>query len=121
MRRYNPYEDQFPQPETFVTKGGSNNVESKRKQRKCIDHRAKAFEEIVNDDSHFGDHTIKVGVTIGNKVRNLRCENEWTQKELAMKLNVKVDVIRDIENGSAKKDMKLLRHLESIFNESIIT
>ena len=121
MRRYNPYEDQFPQPETFVTKGAVNTSANGKKQRKCIDHRAKAFEEIVNDDSHFGDHTVKVGVTIGNCVRVLRAEREWTQKELAMKLNVKADVIRDIENGSGKKDMKLLRRLEAVFEDTIIT
>ena len=120
MSRYNPYEDQFAKPQTFITKGASVvQAEEQRRRRGLGDRKARQFEEIANDTETFGNQMPTMGSSIGNKVRSLRSQNEWTQKELAMKMSVKVDVIRDIENGSARMDTKLIRKLETIFGESI--
>ena len=117
--KYHPYVDQFKKPATLITRDFAAEEAERQKRRKHIDHRAKAFEELVNDNTHFGDSTPKMGHSIGSRVRCLRSQNEWTQRELALKMSVKVDLIRDIENGTARMDNRVIRKLETIFGESI--
>ncbi len=59
--------------------------------------------------------TIKVDLSFGQKVRNLRREKGWRQKELADKVRVTTRTIRRIENVKAGESRSFdTRNLESI-------
>lgn len=53
---------------------------------------------------------------IGIKIQQKRQELKLTQKDLAFKINVKVDIIQKIETGNYVYDCKLLNKLERILN-----
>jgi putative transcription factor len=53
-------------------------------------------------------------ISFANRLKTLRCEKEMTQKDLAQRANVKVDIIRDYENGKGIPDGKLISRLEQI-------
>lgn len=53
---------------------------------------------------------------ISLKVQRRRQELKLTQKELALKINKNVNVIQEIENGTAKYDRSVLNKLERVLN-----
>jgi putative transcription factor len=53
-------------------------------------------------------------ISFANRLKTLRAEKEMTQKDLAQRANVKVDIIRDYENGKGIPDGKLISRLEQI-------
>lgn len=53
---------------------------------------------------------------IGIKIQQKRQELKLTQKDLALKINEKVDIIQKIETGNYIYDRKLLNKLERILN-----
>lgn len=110
--------DQFARPPTFVTRGGGSGPNGSQ-QRKKVDSQAKKFAMIENDSEHFGDHRQKVGVDFANKMRTLRNNKEWTQKDLAIRCGVKVDVIKDYESGNAEPNPKLIKKFEQVLEGSL--
>ena len=66
------------------------------------------------------DFTIeRTSVTVANRIKTLRAQKEMTQKDLAQRANVKLDVIRDLENGKAQPDNRVLARLEQILGGQI--
>lgn len=62
----------------------------------------------IKEDEETGIVKINTyGSEYGKRVQQARCEKKLKQKELANKLNVKEDVIREIENGKGKVDGKI--------------
>lgn len=110
--------DQFAKPPTFVTRGGTT-TSNVQPQRKHIDSAAKKFAIIENDNEHFGDNRQKVGMDFANKMRTLRNNKEWTQKDLAIRCGVKVDVIKDYESGNAEPNNKLIKKFEQVLEGSL--
>ena len=59
----------------------------------------------VKEDEETGMVKINIyGTEYGKKVQQARCEKKLKQKELAQKLNVKEEIVREIENGKGKVD-----------------
>jgi putative transcription factor len=54
------------------------------------------------------------GLDLATRLKTLRAQKEMTQKDLAMRASVKVDVIRDYENGRGVPDGRLISTLEQI-------
>jgi putative transcription factor len=48
------------------------------------------------------------------RLKALRSQKEMTQKDLALRASVKVDIIRDYENGRGIPDGRLISRLEQI-------
>lgn len=61
--------------------------------------------QFIKEDEETGMVKINTyGTEYGKKVQQARCEKQLKQKDLAIKLNVKEDVVREIENGKGKVD-----------------
>ena len=113
------YNDQFAVPKTYVTGGGPPKGPNGKPVRKHVDSKAKQFAEIENDTDHFGDTRPKVGMAVGNRMKTLRSQKEWTQKDLALRCGVKIDVIKEYENGTAVPNPKLMKKFEQVLEGSI--
>jgi DNA-binding transcriptional regulator YiaG len=57
----------------------------------------------------------RVKPELARKIQDYRRDNKLTQSELAHKLNVKDDIVRDYENGSAIPDGKILEKFHRFF------
>ena len=113
------YNDPFAKPKTYVTGGGPPKGANGKPVRKHVDSKAKQFAEIENDTDHFGDSRPKVGMSVANKMKTLRAQKEWTQKDLAMRAGVKIDVVKDYENGTAVPNPKIMKKFEDALGGSI--
>lgn len=66
------------------------------------------------------DFTIeRTSISVANKIKTLRAQKGLSQKDLAARASVKPDVIRDLENGKAQPDQKLIIKLEQILGGQI--
>jgi putative transcription factor len=54
------------------------------------------------------------GTDFAARLKTLRAQKEMTQKDLALRASVKVDIIRDYENGRGIPDGRLINRLEQI-------
>ena len=106
--------DRFAVPKTYITRGCV-----RKPVRKHVDSQAKKLTEIENDTVHFGDSRPKVDITMSNRIKTLRAAKEWTQKDLALRAGVKVDIIKDYESGNAVPNGKLIRKFETILEGSL--
>lgn len=109
--------DRFAKPPTYIT--GCSKVTNVQRQKKNFDNAAKRYAMIENDSDHFGDNRPKVGIDFANKMRTLRNNKEWTQKDLALRAGVKVDVVRDYESGNAEPNSKLIRKFEQVLGSPL--
>ncbi|MEM0496659.1 MAG: multiprotein bridging factor aMBF1 [Acidilobaceae archaeon] len=57
----------------------------------------------------------------GERVKRAREERGWSEKVLAQKLRVSIDVIRRIESGKYKPTIHLARSLENILKIKLLT
>jgi putative transcription factor len=72
---------------------------------------------IENETENFQvKHTT---LEFGNRLKNMRTAKELSQRDLALRASVKVDVIRDYENGRGTPNPQLIRCLESILGGSL--
>lgn len=62
----------------------------------------------------------KIPLEICKKIQQGRLEKNLTRKELAQKLNIKENIITEIENGKYKYDKQLIRKIEKILNYKIL-
>jgi putative transcription factor len=53
-------------------------------------------------------------MNLASRLKALRSQKELSQKDLAQRASVKVDVIRDYENGKGVPDGRLISRLEQI-------
>jgi putative transcription factor len=56
----------------------------------------------------------RTGLDLASRLKALRSQKEMSQKDLAQRASVKVDVIRDYENGKGIPDGRLISRLEQI-------
>ena len=56
---------------------------------------------------------------IGDRLAELRKQNQYTQKELAQKLNVSQQIISNIERGQTEPDIDFLRDTADLYNISL--
>src|SRR5690554_1382686 len=56
---------------------------------------------------------------LGDRIRELRNENGYSQKELAEKINVAQNTVSNWENGTREPDNSTLVELSGIFNCSV--
>lgn len=59
-------------------------------------------------------------MSIGENIKFLREQNNFTQKELAEKVNVKQSMIAQLERGSKVLSVPLAEQIAIVFNCSII-
>ena len=55
----------------------------------------------------------------GDRLAELRKQNQYTQKELAQKLNVSQQIISNIERGQTEPDIDFLRDTADLYNISM--
>lgn len=111
--------DQFYDPRVFIKRsdpkavptGGSGGV------RRPPDSAARKMAEIENNTETFDvSHT---GVDMANRIKSLRAAKEMSQKDLAQRANVKIDIVRDYENGRAIPNSKIISKFEQILGGPI--
>ena len=57
-------------------------------------------------------HHERVSLSLGKTIQQARQAKEWSQKDLATKVNEKVEVIREYENGKAVPNQVILAKME---------
>mgnify|MGYP000941708735 CR=1 FL=1 len=57
---------------------------------------------------------------IGSSIRKERRLNDWTQKELAEKLNMSVNHISMIERGDANPSLETVAKIAELFNKRVV-
>uniref|UniRef100_A0A914HID0 HTH cro/C1-type domain-containing protein n=1 Tax=Globodera rostochiensis TaxID=31243 RepID=A0A914HID0_GLORO len=57
-------------------------------------------------------HHERVSLNLGKVIQQARQAKEWTQKELATRVNEKMEVIREYENGKAVPNQSILGKME---------
>jgi ribosome-binding protein aMBF1 (putative translation factor) len=55
-------------------------------------------------------------IEFGNKIKEYRIKNNLTQLDLALKLNLQVNIINDYENGIGIKNKIIIAKFNEIFN-----
>ena len=73
--------------------------------------------QIDNETENF--EIQRSGLDLANRIKTIRCQKEMTQKDLAVRANLKVDIIRDYENGKAIPDNKIIKRLETALGEPL--
>ena len=110
------YGDQFYDPRTYVKRPPPEGSKAARQAAgKPVyrpDAAARRMNEIDNNTENFEVKTT--GMDFANRMKTLRSQKEMTQKELAQRANVKVDVVRDYENGKAIPDNRIIARFEQI-------
>jgi len=61
-------------------------------------------------------HPKTFGREAGKQILKCRAERKWTQKDLAVKLNVKCNIISSYEDGSAIYDSNMVQKINRLFN-----
>jgi putative transcription factor len=81
------------------------------------DAQTRRVQNIENETECFEiKHT---SLAFGNRLKALRVHKEMSQRDLALRASVKVDIIRDYENGRAIPNPQFIRLLESILGGSL--
>jgi ribosome-binding protein aMBF1 (putative translation factor) len=81
------------------------------------DAQTRRMQSIENETECFNvKHT---SISFGTRLKTLRAQKEMSQRDLALRASVKVDVIRDYENGQAIPNAQFIRRLESILGGSL--
>lgn len=109
--------DQFYDPRTYVKKAQPRGGGATGPKRPPPDSQARKMAQIENNTETFD--VPRVDVSIANRLKTLRSQKEMSQKDLAQRANVKIDVIRDYENGKAIPDNKLIKKFEQILGGTI--
>jgi putative transcription factor len=81
------------------------------------DGQARKQSEIENETECFEVPTT--GMSFAARLKAVRSQKEMTQKDLAQRASVKIDIIRDYENGKGQPDGKVIRRLEQILGTSL--
>jgi putative transcription factor len=76
------------------------------------DGQARRMQAIDNETECF--EVERTGHDLATRLKTLRSQKELSQKDLAQRASVKVDVIRDYENGRGVPDGRLIARLEQI-------
>lgn len=78
----------------------------------------KSDEQKMNENIENGKLSHKkMDIEFGKNLQKLRLSKNMTQKDLALKLNVPVKDINEIESGKAKHNGQLMSKIKRIFNE----
>ncbi|KAH0788578.1 Multiprotein-bridging factor 1 [Histomonas meleagridis] len=113
--------DQFYDPRTFKkTAPAPGSVAAKKAAGQKISRpnaKARAMNEIDNNTECFEVKTV--GFEFANKMKTLRTQKGWTQKDLALRASVKIDVVRDYENGTAIPDNRMIKRFEQVLGEKL--
>jgi ribosome-binding protein aMBF1 (putative translation factor) len=72
----------------------------------------------INDDDEL-PQVEKVGINIGKQIMQARLNKNLKQTDLAKKLNVTPDFIRDYENGTAHMNKAILNNIGKILGTKI--
>lgn len=109
--------DQFYDPRTYKKVTVTNRTNNSVKKANKPDSFTRKINDIDNNTECF---TIeRTGMDIANRIKTLRAQKEMTQKEVAQRMSVKVDIIRDYENGKAIPDSRIINRLEQILGGTI--
>lgn len=79
--------------------------------------RERAMNEIDNNTEDF--EVKRSGMDIANRMKALRSQKEMSQKDLALRASVKVDVVRSYENGTAIPDNRIINKFEQILGAKL--
>ncbi|OHS98793.1 Multiprotein-bridging factor 1 [Tritrichomonas foetus] len=109
-------QDQFYDPRTYVKQAppaGSNAARAAAgKPINRPDAATRRMNEIDNNTECF--EVQRSGMDLANRMKTLRSQKEMTQKDLAHRASVKIDIVRDYENGKAIPDPKIIARFEQV-------
>jgi|SRR3990172_707860 len=91
----------------------------KKDEKKIIQPHPPGHKQYKNLDSNDPDAPKPVGLSIGKQIQQARLNKKMTQDELAQKINVKPNIIRDYENGKAIPDKKVIQKISQILGIKI--
>ncbi len=63
------------------------------------------------------DHELRQG--IGSRIKDMRKQRHWTQKDLATKLEVSVSILNKYEGGANAPPLQVLLKLSALFGTSL--
>lgn len=86
-----------------------NNPSKKKIQHKQVDHIFKVM--VALDNSNEPEVIKKVSEVDRKLIINLRVGKKLSQEELAKRLNIRKEIIRDIENGSYNENKSVTRRI----------
>lgn len=72
------------------------------------------------DNANEAEAIEKVNMDIRRIVQKTRTEKSMTQKQLAERINVKYEIIRDLESGKLAKDTQLLSKLQRVLGVRLL-
>lgn len=61
----------------------------------------------------------KISLNLQQQIQQARASKGWSQKDLAQRLNVKVDIIRNYESGTAIPDNSLLQRMSRLLGVTL--
>lgn len=112
---------------------GNNNKNKKKEDPLNLKHReGQSVETLkknkIKENSSIlnkleNDEIIKIEtipLDVSKKIQQARTALKMTRKDLAQKLNVKENIIIDLENAKYKFDKQLIRKIEKILNHPIL-
>lgn len=77
----------------------------------------KQFKQLDSDEP---EAPKVVGLSVGKQIQTARTQKKMSQKDLAMKINVKPNVIQEYESGKAIPDSKVIRKISQILGIKIV-
>lgn len=111
------FRDQFAIPKTYrktsvPTPGATTCHNVPKSGGSRPDAAARRMQVIENETESFQIQTTDI--SLANRIKTLRAQKEWSQKDLATRASVKIDIIRDYESGKGMPDQKIIARLEQV-------
>ena len=95
----------------WANKIEANKIEGKKQEGTPT---GKTTEQKINDKVESGNFSHKqMDVRYGKHIQQSRLTHKMTQKDLALKLNISVKLIMEIENGKAKHNGRLMSRINN--------
>jgi transcriptional regulator with XRE-family HTH domain len=70
-----------------------------------------------DEEESMDDHELRQG--IGGRIKDMRKQRHWTQKDLATKLEVSVSILNKYEGGANTPPLQVLLKLSALFGTSL--
>ncbi len=96
------------------TKYNTNNTSNKTSNAKNTQKYNNTKNKKSNED--YFDEVNNLSLNYGEKIRNARNSQNYTQKELSNKMNIKESHLRNIEDETTQPDINLQQRLEKILD-----
>ena len=107
----------------YIIRGGQSNSKTRSiREGKMESVMKKKVDNHMNklDNEDDVKRVEKVNLDVRRIVQKVRTEKGMTQKELADRVNMKVEIIRDLESGKLSKNPQLLSKLQRVLGVRLL-